>query len=742
MNKDNRVSNLPEVKLLLSDQALDPFPERAVISESGNIDSEALFLMTRSGSHNEKITYKNLKRSVLDNTVYLTGNQLISGEKTFADICTFQSTVFINEIIDITQTGDISGNIFVGESGLFDRMGIGLYFTDRRAIKDIFAAYPNESGDFSSLNYGGGIDPASYLSAVDFSGQFDPDLTTTTESFPIYEPSGYYNSTIPLSQQNWGTDISLDGHSLSPDDIHREMGGAWLQIDFDKPFNYKGFSIYRDDIEHSAEKIKVVGSNNGIDWNTLHRETGLNSSNYQEKGSPSLFSIEHYHTQPYSKYRLVSEKIISGNHWKIDNFSFSGVEFFDHVHTVDPKYTLHVSGNSCFIGDITQTGNSRHQGDLLRIGNTSLSGGYFITGDSFFTGNKSSIGDEFQTGNVWQIGDGFRQGDSDISGDINQTGDIYSYGFSWRSGDVDILGDVRLTGNLSREGESRQTGDFYHIGDRTQTGDCFIDGSETVKEDIYLGQYLYHLNDNDTFLKFTQDKVELSAGAETKIEIDEDGGDLIKFFTSGQEQMRLNKSGFLGINTEEPIGELSVTGDSYLECVFTTGEDGKWERVFGGSDEVTSFVTPLDAGQNSYKIDFPKTFGENPAISISLENNEGAPIVPYMISGTTNYDFYLSFGATLVSDGYRVHTSARATGQSEVNKTRTQSFMTTISPGSQSYEIPFPDSFHSIPNISATIETDSIIVSHLISGISKDSYHIIFGSDVKSEYKIHTHAVR
>jgi hypothetical protein len=206
--------------------------------------------------------------------------------------------------------------------------------------------------------------------------------------------------------------------------------------------------------------------------------------------------------------------------------------------------------------------------------------------------------------------------------------------------------------------------------------------------------------------------------------------------------MRLSKEGFLGINTQDPIGELSVTGDSYLECLFTTGEDGKWERVFPGSDEVVSFVTPLLRGSNSYKINFPKTFGENPAVSISLENSSGGPMVPYMISGVSNFDFYLNFGSTLASDNYRVHTAARVTGQSAVNKTTTQSFKTNLTPGSDSYEIFFPNSFHTTPVVSATIETSSIILPHLVSGVSKDSYHILFGSTLPTNYKIHTHAVR
>ena len=125
MSKDNRISNFTQMRTLLSD-GLQPFPHQAIINESGNKDDDVLFLISESGSHNEKIKYKNLKKSILDNSVLLTGNQLISGEKTFADICTFESTIFINEIVDITHTGDISGNIFVGESGLFDKIGIGL----------------------------------------------------------------------------------------------------------------------------------------------------------------------------------------------------------------------------------------------------------------------------------------------------------------------------------------------------------------------------------------------------------------------------------------------------------------------------------------------------------------------------------------------------------------------------------------------------------------------------------------
>ena len=92
MNKDNRISNLFQNKKLIS-AGLEPFPHTAI---SGNKDDYVLFLIANSGEYNEKIKFKNLKKSILDNVVFLTGNQLISGEKTFADPCTFLSLSLIH----------------------------------------------------------------------------------------------------------------------------------------------------------------------------------------------------------------------------------------------------------------------------------------------------------------------------------------------------------------------------------------------------------------------------------------------------------------------------------------------------------------------------------------------------------------------------------------------------------------------------------------------------------------------
>tara|TARA_Y100000022_G_scaffold23987_1_gene18110 strand:- start:551 stop:1177 length:627 start_codon:yes stop_codon:yes gene_type:complete len=208
--------------------------------------------------------------------------------------------------------------------------------------------------------------------------------------------------------------------------------------------------------------------------------------------------------------------------------------------------------------------------------------------------------------------------------------------------------------------------------------------------------------------------------------------------------MRLDESGFLGINTTTPFAQLCVTGDSYLECLFTTGEDGRWERVFGGSDEDVSFVTELSKGQDSYQIDFPKTFGINPSVTLTLENEMGGPIIPYCISGVNNFKYHVNFASNLSNDGYKIHTLVRPTGNISLNKTITQSFVEDISPetGKDIYEIFFPEPFHTNPTVSATLEHENTIIPFVISGIQESSFKIVFGREPFESCKIHIHAVR
>ena len=116
---NNRISDLTEKTVLDSD------------GTGGGSDDEALIMLARSGSHNEKIKYIDFKKTLTDKCVFVTGDQTVSGKKTFADEITFLDRVNIHTIVDTTQAGDISGNVFVGESGLFETVGIGTPFLNR-----------------------------------------------------------------------------------------------------------------------------------------------------------------------------------------------------------------------------------------------------------------------------------------------------------------------------------------------------------------------------------------------------------------------------------------------------------------------------------------------------------------------------------------------------------------------------------------------------------------------------------
>jgi hypothetical protein len=471
--KDNRISSLPEVRALYANIPSFSLSPTTPIQ----FDDDALFLVTKSGIGNEKITYKNLKSSIVGNTVSLTGAQIISGEKTFADPCTFEDTIFMHEVIDVTKTGDISGNIFVANTGLFENIGVGSGFVDK---------------------------------------------------------------------------------------------------------------------------------------------------------------------------------------------------------TVSPEYNLHVIGDSFFQGDIVSTGNISFLGDVAIQGASIEGGDLSITGNSFFKAGTVTIGDAYLSGNM------------------------------------------------------------------QQTGDSYIDGNVSITEDLFVGEKIVHEGDEDTFIHFTDDRIALQAGNESKIILEEAIEDFISFETQGVERMRLNNDGFLSINSQEALGELSVTGSAYLEDLYITGQNGQWVRVAPvPKDESVSFSTSLAQGQSQHKIDFPKTFGEIPAISTSIINSAGGAIIPHIVSGVSEDSYYINFGSALNSNDYSVHTFARPTGFSSDTKTKILSFRKFLLPlGDRVFNISFDPPFTSTPSVSVTIQTDSEIIPYMLSGVTKDSYNIVFGSDISENYTVHTHATR
>lgn len=70
-----------------------------------DLDAEALLLIARAKSHNETMNYQDFKKSITDYCVFITGDQLITGFKTFEDNALFKKDVSIQG--DLSVRGDI-----------------------------------------------------------------------------------------------------------------------------------------------------------------------------------------------------------------------------------------------------------------------------------------------------------------------------------------------------------------------------------------------------------------------------------------------------------------------------------------------------------------------------------------------------------------------------------------------------------------------------------------------------------
>ena len=309
------------------------------------------------------------------------------------------------------------------------------------------------------------------------------------------------------------------------------------------------------------------------------------------------------------------------------------------------------------------------------------------------------------------------------------------------------------TGDLNQQGQ-----DFYS-GSLTLTGNSLLFGDQTVSDDIYLGQTVYHKNDEDTLVRLTNNKIDIEAGTTTSISLEENGEESVKFFTSGEEQMRQTKEGFIGINTTTPIAELSVTGEAFLENAFAYDRDcgRKFRKVFGGDDETVAFKTHLKEGEEEYKIELPKTFKVKPIISAELQHENGGIILPLIISNVSTRDFVLKLGSTLPDKHYHLHTTALSPSVlDEVNAIHysnfpqvtcsdhasnrhgIQRFSTRIQQDSNEHEITFPFGYSSKPIVTVTIEGPNNIIPYAISSVNNSSYKIIFGTNVNQDYTIHT----
>jgi cytoskeletal protein CcmA (bactofilin family) len=379
----------------------------------------------------------------------------------------------------------------------------------------------------------------------------------------------------------------------------------------------------------------------------------------------------------------VGDQIISGEKTFADVCTFQDTVFLNEV--IDTTYSGDISGYS-FIG---QTGKFQKLG----------------VGESFADKSRAPQYDLHVEGNVLIEGELHTTGKIDFQGDIGLNNLLVS-------GDFNVDGSGTFYSGLNIIGDSNISGDL------ALDGNASIDGDLNISGDLYIEDKIIHVNDPDTYIDFSNDSLELSATG-SSISISQDS---IDFYTSGTKKAFIDEQGRFGVNTDTPLGELTVDGSSYVSELYVTGQNGGWEKVVAkGYDEAVNFTTNLISGSNTYEIDFPKTFGEPPIVYASLNSEVGEEIFFFNIANISSSSYEISFNDIIPNNNYSVHTSARSTGDFSLHNTTTQSFRTQIIEGQTNYTINFPDSFNYKPVISATLERKASF-SPSATGIAGDSF--------------------
>lgn len=366
---------------------------------------------------------------------------------------------------------------------------------------------------------------------------------------------------------------------------------------------------------------------------------------------------------------LTGNQIISGEKTFADICTFQDTVFLNEV--VDTTIEGDISGYNF----VAQTGRFEKLGVGSGFANKTRTPQYdlHVEGDVYIEGQFNALG-EIEFGGSLGLND------------VSVSGDLYAGGSGVFDQGLNVNQDVDISGNFELAG----TGNFG--GDLNVSGDLFVENK------------IIHAGDTDTFIQFDQNSIDLQAGT-SKISISDDKLEMI---VGGEKKFFVDDQGRLSINTNDTLGDLSMSGDAYVEKLYVTGQNGAWEPLVPkGYDETVHFTTNLLSGQSNYIIDFPKTFGSIPTVHATLNNEGGGDVLFFNISNVSNDSYSISFNSAVPNNNYSIKTKAAVTGDYSLHQTTTQSFREQIIEGSTEYTINYPDTFSSKPVVSVTLERKS-----------------------------------
>ena len=126
-----------------------------------DIDDQLYFMVARPKIRNEKLPFSGLQSSILTDSIFLSGDQTLSGTKIFKNKCHIKKRANIHSIIDPSAEGPISGYDFTAKTGYYQNIVLSdenysgdqaVYVTGKSFIaEDLQVSGNNNSGDQSTI---------------------------------------------------------------------------------------------------------------------------------------------------------------------------------------------------------------------------------------------------------------------------------------------------------------------------------------------------------------------------------------------------------------------------------------------------------------------------------------------------------------------------------------------------------------------------------------------------------------
>jgi len=214
---------------------------------------------------------------------------------------------------------------------------------------------------------------------------------------------GYATAWIGSESQLYGTNNSYTGSVSTTYNTNQTVDGEWVQVDLgtaltaaDKIGAYGLWANEGSDIGRSIRQGKLLGSNNGTDWNLVHEFTNEVNDYFTSDGPANNYALAYLkeirvdfpteNNYRYFRIVIVSQNVTSGT----DKPSFGGIALYKRVME---GYPLDASGTSVpalksiyeqlmNVPGRSQIMETRDVGGVIDNSNVTLAGGFpFISGD-------------------------------------------------------------------------------------------------------------------------------------------------------------------------------------------------------------------------------------------------------------------------------------------------------------------------------------------------------------------------